>query len=387
MSARRLLFWCHLVVGLAVGTAVVFLAITGCMMSFQGQIIRFAERSLAVPAHLPLAAPCVSPSSFIKGVQEQTGEAPASVTFFADPQTPAQVAINTERVYLFDSCTGAVLQHSPSKVRAFFSRLKDLHRWVAFGGSKHESLRAIKDAANLAFGFLVLSGLILWIPRRWRAANLRTAFTVRNQLRGRARDWNLHNVAGVWLAIPLLTISLTGTIMAYGWANDLLYRAAGSPTPKAAEERQATPAATDLSFLDPLVVAAKALDPAWNSLMVRVPREADKNVSFTIDDSLDNQPRSRNLLTLSRKGKVVRWEPFGALPRGRRWRLYARFLHSGELFGAPGQAVALIATLAALLLVWTGFALSIRRFLAWRHRRARAGTRNTLTEQYEMARR
>ena len=51
---------------------------------------------------------------------------------------------------------------------------------------------------------------------------------------------------------------------------------------------------------------------------------------------------------------------------GRRLRLYARFLHTGELFGLIGQTVAALCTLSTLILIWTGFALAFRRFFAKR---------------------
>ena len=307
----------------------------------------------------------------LQQVQSQIGKSPSGLTLFADPQTPGQFATDSATVYLIDPCTGAMLQSTPSSSRAFFSKLKDLHRWVAFGGAKHESLRSIKDAANLAFSFLILSGLILWIPRQWRSANLKSALLFRKRLKGRAREWNLHNIAGIWLALPLLAISLTGSIMAYDWANGLLYRAAGSAPPKPAEEKQSGPSATDLSLLDPLVKQARAQDLAWQSMLIRIPKANDKAVSFTLDDGLDSRPQERNLLTLSLKGKVTRWEPFAVQPRARQWRLYTRFLHSGELFGVVGQTIALLASLAALVLVWTGFSLSIRRLIAWRRRTVR----------------
>ncbi len=61
-------------------------------------------------------------------------------------------------------------------------------------------------------------------------------------------------------------------------------------------------------------------------------------------------------------GQLLQWTQVAQVSRGQRWRTYARFLHTGEVFGLPGQIVALIAALSALLLVWTGFALAIRRF-------------------------
>jgi uncharacterized iron-regulated membrane protein len=47
---------------------------------------------------------------------------------------------------------------------------------------------------------------------------------------------------------------------------------------------------------------------------------------------------------------------------GRRLRMYARFLHTGELFGLIGQTLAALCTLTTLILIWTGFALTFRRF-------------------------
>ena len=126
---------------------------------------------------------------------------------------------------------------------------------------------------------------------------------------------------------------------------------------------------SDLTLLDPLITRAKQQDARWYSLTLRMPGEKDKNVTFSIDEGKGGRPQERSGLILSLKNaKVVRWEPFGTQPRGRQWRLYARYLHTGELYGATGQWIALIAALAALLLVWTGFSLALRRLAAWRKR-------------------
>jgi uncharacterized iron-regulated membrane protein len=368
VSVRRLLFWCHLGVGMTVGLVMLFLAVTGALMSFQSQITSWSERSLAVSA--PSSA-CVSFASLAEKARQETAKPAMSLTVYSDAHWPALYTVSNDTVYLIDPCTGALLEPGPSHVRAFFSHVKDLHRWVAFAGARHESLRAFKNAINLLFVFLILSGLILWLPRQWRAANLRAISSARPGLKGRAREWNLHHVAGLWFSIPLLAISLSGTIMGYGWANGLLYRAAGSPAPKVAEEHVSEEPARDLSFLDSLIPIAKAQDRNWKILAVRLPKDSDKAVHFMIDDRLDNQPTARNLLTLSRKGKVLQWEPFDSLAKGRQWRLYVRFLHSGELFGVPGQLIVLLSVVALMLSVWTGFSLSVRRLFAWRRRTVR----------------
>jgi uncharacterized iron-regulated membrane protein len=67
----------------------------------------------------------------------------------------------------------------------------------------------------------------------------------------------------------------------------------------------------------------------------------------------------------------VKWETFADLEAGRQWRSWVRFVHTGEYYGVAGQTVAGLASLGGAFLVWTGIALSLRRFTAWRERRSK----------------
>ena len=48
---------------------------------------------------------------------------------------------------------------------------------------------------------------------------------------GKARDFNRHNVIGFWGAIPLFLIVLSGVVISYPWASDLVYSLAGENPP------------------------------------------------------------------------------------------------------------------------------------------------------------
>ena len=65
-------------------------------------------------------------------------------------------------------------------------------------------------------------------------------------------------------------------------------------------------------------------------------------------------------------GATLRKESFADATPGRKVRTWLRFLHTGEALGWPGQLIAGLVSLGASLLVWTGFALALRRFLRWR---------------------
>ena len=58
-----------------------------------------------------------------------------------------------------------------------------------------------------------------------------------------------------------------------------------------------------------------------------------------------------------------------------------RFAHTGEVLGLAGQTVAGLVSAGGVVLVWTGIALALRRFLAWIKRRRSQELRASLARQ------
>jgi uncharacterized iron-regulated membrane protein len=125
-----------------------------------------------------------------------------------------------------------------------------------------------------------------------------------------------------------------------------------------------------LAGLNQLWARAESEVPGWRSIAMRLPESARRPVTFSIDTGDGGQPQKRATLTLDRAGSG-RLETFASLNTGRRIRSWSRFIHTGEAFGLIGQTVAGIASAGAVMLVWTGIMLSLRRFAAWRRRRSR----------------
>jgi uncharacterized iron-regulated membrane protein len=131
-------------------------------------------------------------------------------------------------------------------------------------------------------------------------------------------------------------------------------------------------ASLDLSGLNQLWTRAESQTPGWRSIGMRIPEGRARPVTFTIDKGDGGQPQKRATLTLDRgTAAVVRWERFDDLSAGRRLRSWSRFVHTGEAYGIAGQTVAGVASAGGVMLVWTGVALALRRFAAWRGRKRR----------------
>ncbi|HET9035602.1 MAG TPA: PepSY domain-containing protein [Myxococcaceae bacterium] len=105
--------------------------------------------------------------------------------------------------------------------------------------------------------------------------------------------------------------------------------------------------------------------PSWRELTVRLDPQAGRKpgpVQLTVRER-DARPRfaAVQLWADPFTGKFLREERHGDLSRGRKARVWMRFLHTGEAFGAAGQLVAGLASIGAAVLVWTGLALALRR--------------------------
>lgn len=367
MPLRKLFFWLHLTAGVVAGIVIALMSVTGVLLAFERQAIAFAERDLRVTAAEAARAPL--PLSRIVGAAAgAAGAAPSNVIVRADRLAPVTVAFGREKTLFVNPYTAAVLGEGASRVRGFFEANRSLHRWLLLKGEARDRGKAITGAANLAFLFIVLSGLVIWIPRRLTRTAFRNSMLFRRGLRGRARDFNWHHVLGIWAFLPLVAIVFSATVISYPWMTRLVYRAFGSTPPK--QERpneRAGQEKLDLAALDRLSTAARAeavrVAPRWQSLSVRLPLSQKRPVAFALDEGNGARPDKRSQLMLDpRSASVVEHKTYAQQEPGQQARAWLRWIHTGEAGGIIGQFVAMLASAAAVVLTWTGIALALRRF-------------------------
>jgi uncharacterized iron-regulated membrane protein len=312
-------------------------------------------------------------------------DGPVTVTVRADRDAPASVAIGPRTVYV-NAYTGAVLGEGAPAVRAFFRRVTEWHRWLGGTGENRATGRMITGASNLAFFVIVLSGPLLWWPKKFTWTQIRAIGWFKGGLAAKARDFNWHNTIGIWSAIPLVVIVGSGVVMSYPWANALVFRLAGEQPPApgrpaggnaegrgAARQHRAVSASMPAFDIVALVAAER---PAWRTIAVRMPQSARGPLAVSVDEGTGGQPQKRGTLSLDpERGRVIGWEGQSGASAGRRTRSWLRFAHTGEVYGLFGQTIAGLASLGGVVLVWTGIALALRRLASWRLRRARPGVR------------
>ena len=376
MTLRSLVFWLHLAAGVVAGSVVLVMSVTGVLLTYEKQMVAWAERSPQAAAASPDAVRLPIETLVAKVLEAKPTATPATVTVRSGANEPVTVALGRDGQVLLNAYTGQVLGEGAVGLRAFFRSVTDWHRWLAASGDYRATGRAVTGACNLAFLVLVVTGAYLWLPKAWTRLQLRNITWFRRGLPGKARDFNWHNTIGFWSFGPLFVVVLSATVISYPWASNLVYRVVGEqpPTPQRPAGPQGeggarAPEPPALAGLDLHLARAEQHAPGWRTISLRVPTNETAPLAFTIDHGSGGQPQKRGTLTLDRTtGAVVKWETFSSNSLGRRVRTVLRFAHTGEVLGLPGQTIAGIASAGGAVLVYTGLALSLRRFVAWRRR-------------------
>jgi uncharacterized iron-regulated membrane protein len=380
MTLRTLIFWPHLIAGVVAGSIVLLMSVTGVILTYERQLIAWSDsgfRSKPAPG-----ATTLLPEALLAKLRAEHPEIEVTaVTFASDPAAPVSIAAGRQTLYA-DAYTGRLVGESTQGMRRFMSETRAWHRWIAVEGEGRPIARAITGWSNAIFLFIIASGFYLWFPRKWTWQRVRPVVLFGGKLRGKARDFNWHNVIGVWSAVPLFIVVLTAMPISFPWANALVYRAVGEEPPQQGGRggggggreggERSSEAPPSLAGLDALWSVAERQVPGWKTINLRVPASERAPVVFAIDKGDGGQPQHRSTLTLDRaSAAVVSYEAFSDQSLGRRLRSISRFAHTGEVLGLPGQTIAGLVTAGAVVLVWTGIALTLRRFRGWIGRRAK----------------
>ena len=371
---RRIIFWCHLPVGVLAGLVILNMCVTGVLLTYEKQITSWADTRGYRSAPPATQTQHLSIETLITKARDARGANPTSITLKADPAAPAEIGFGRETTLFVNPYTGAILGEGSQRVRSFFRGVTEWHRWLGANGDNRNVARAITGACNLGFLFLVSSGFFLWWPRKWNRKSLRNVTWFRRGLPSKARDFNWHNTIGFWSAVPLFIIVLSAVVISYSWAGNLVYRVAGEtpPAPRPNQQAPASPSNTTVNNLAAAWVRAEQQVVDWRSLTLQLPAADSAPLTFNIDSGTGGQPQKRSQLVLDRStGGVVRWEPFSTYTRGRQLRSILRFAHTGEVAGVFGQTLAGLVSIGGAVLVVTGLALATRRLLAWIAKRSK----------------
>lgn len=368
---RAVIFWLHLTVAAVAGVVILMLAATGVVLSLEETVTGLAERRYVVAA--PEGAVRLTPEE----IAGAAGFTATSLSYRSDPRAPVRVHEGQDRYARVDPYTGRVLATGPGGLERFFEAVHDWHRWFNVSGGSVRRARAVMGAVNVAFLFLLLTGPILWLPRPITRRSLAKAALLRRGAKGAKRDFNWHQVVGIWSVLPLVVIAATAVATSYPAVGDRVYPMVGNVVPAGTwpvgsasvdPARAENPALVPDSArvpdrdLEAALATAEAWTPKWRTLILNVPRPSDGEIRVEVRGGRAGQPHRTGVLTLDAASGTARaWESFADDTPARRAQQFLRYAHTGEYWGLGGQLLAGLFSLAAALMVWTGLSLAVRR--------------------------
>lgn len=236
---RKLFAKLHLWLSLPLGIIISIICLSGAALVFERDITQAFQRSLYTVVPPSEDAQTLSPSQLATHIQAQVSDSLhlSSLLLSANPHETAFASFReTGRKQLsVNPYTGEVLGWTQSY--PFFQTMRKLHRWLldppASKGEKSVG-KIIVGITTLVMVFILISGLIIWIPRTRKALKNRLSVSC---TKGWRRFWyDSHVAIGFYSTLFLLVMALTGLTWSFGWYRTAAYSLFGE-TPSSTQVR------------------------------------------------------------------------------------------------------------------------------------------------------
>ncbi|HTO03967.1 MAG TPA: PepSY-associated TM helix domain-containing protein, partial [Opitutus sp.] len=224
MSFRKVVFWLHLVAGLISGISIGIMCLTGTALAFEKQLVAWSERDARQLASPIAGQPRLPLDDLARRVRDANPDTPiASIAISSDPRATVAFSLGRDHTVFANPYTGELLRPASTTVRDFLQVMVAWHRFLALSGDQRPIGKVINGVCNLAFFALAVTGLYLWMPRNWSWRSVRAIALFNGKLTGKARDFNWHNVIGLWSAPILILLTLTAVPISFRWGTSVIY--------------------------------------------------------------------------------------------------------------------------------------------------------------------
>ncbi|GAA4786421.1 PepSY-associated TM helix domain-containing protein [Olivibacter ginsenosidimutans] len=349
---------------------VFIVGLTGCVLTFQKEIEDWMEpyRLIEEEHYRPLR-----PQYLLRPLLDSVDTINMMAINYLGTGRTAVALYETregERYQAFIHPATGNIKHIKRQQISFFMVMLQLHVRLLIPG---EIGQYIVSYATLIFMVLLLGGMILWWPKKWKGKMLKNSLWVNWKAKTKRLNYDLHNVYGFYAFLPALVIAFTGVFISVSWLNKSVYRIAskGQVLPERTMPHSTiVPGEMGLTGLE-------AVDSVWfllgshkhqasYALSFIVPQKPDDVV--TVTDNPD--PETARLAVIRHFDRYS----FRPIPMPHYWQkeyessnfgdLIGRYnfdIHVGRIGGMPGKFLAFMASLVCTSLPITGFFIWFNR--------------------------
>lgn len=380
----------HLWLGLASGLVVFIVSITGCIFVFQKEITDVLHPGWAYTGPTPDTSP-LSLTRLQKTAQDTLGrDHPLSyIVTWREPGRPwefmsyhendtALTAFGGMEYYLsvfIDPYTGKVTGIRDYK-HDFFNIVKYIH-WSLLLNTRYG--QPIVAWSTVIFVVLLITGLVLWWPKKWTKAVKERSFKIKWKASFRRVNYDLHNVPGFYSLIPALIIAITGLVFVWPPSTPALPATRSVPATQSGPVTQSVPTTRSVPTTQsvsttrsgpatqsvPTAVTQSPMDQALHTSMNALPASVRFGISPAVGkegviyvtaygdaetfygyDVLQFDQYSGKLLDHLQNAKKTKFQRLVEMNYD---------LHVGSIGGLTGKIIAFMASLICASLPITGF--------------------------------
>ncbi len=349
-SFKKFIAKLHLWLGLGSGLIVFIVAVTGCIFVFHDEIKDITRDYRKVT---PEASAYVAPSNLQNKTKSLFPEAQPGMVVYQGSDRSAFVYTLIDEVphHIYFNPYSAEFLQKENLENDFFLIVEDLHMhlWLP-----PEIGKQVVGISTLIFVFMLVSGIILWWPKKRK--NLKKRLKIKWNAKWRRVNYDWHSVTGLYISLIALFVAITGLSFSYEWMNHGLYDLANLWQEKPEDQLniQIENANYSESAMDIALAETLKLKPGDEMFFVWEQGGSAPITTGSYPDALDYDHQS-NFYFHPETGALLKDHDYSSKSAGMKLQEMTYGLHTGQYFGITGKIIAFFASLFVAALPVTGF--------------------------------
>jgi uncharacterized iron-regulated membrane protein len=222
----------------------------------------------------------------------------------------------------------------------------------------------IMGTSCLIFAFMLISGMILWWPKKIK--NLKQRLTVKWSASFKRVNWDFHSTFGFYSFLILLIISLTGLSFAFTWFQNGVYFLtegnAKKPSAKVENPTKIDPKLNNTAFYQNIYNKADSIFPYTGNIQIRMPADTINSILVLKEYSEITIPNQSSAAYFDKyTTEQIEARPYDKFSTGDKIRRLNYPIHTGSIYGLPTKIIAFIVCLFAATLPITGLIIWLGR--------------------------